>query len=171
MAEMVDVYDCEGRPTGRSIPRDGAVMPAGEYLHYATAVVRDMEGRFLITQRPMTKSWAAGWWELPGGGVRAGETPLEGCIREVREEIGLDVSQAPSTLLYRYRNDDASGDNYFMDIYEFRLDFCGADVRIQEEEIQDFAIATWDDVVACEQAGEFLHFRRLACALGASTSK
>ena len=72
MAEMVDVYDCEGRPTGRSIPRDGAVMPAGEYLHYATAVVRDMEGRFLITQRPMTKSWAAGWWEVPGGGVLAG---------------------------------------------------------------------------------------------------
>ena len=151
--------------------RNDWCLKDGEYHLTVLGVVQHVDGRFLITRRVLTKAWAAGWWELPGGGVRAGETPLEGCIREVREEIGLDVSQAPSTLLYRYRNDDASGDNYFMDIYEFRLDFCGADVRIQEEEIQDFAIVTWDDVVACEQAGEFLHFRRLACALGASTSK
>jgi 8-oxo-dGTP diphosphatase len=36
-------------------------------------------------------------WEIPGGAVEEGESPLAACLREVREELGIDV--APSSLL------------------------------------------------------------------------
>ena len=46
----------------------------------------------------MDKEWAAGWWEVPGGGVRAGEESKEAAMREVKEETGIDVSNAGGGL-------------------------------------------------------------------------
>ena len=67
-------------------------MKEGDYYISVLGVVRRSDGKFLITQRVMTKEWAPGWWEIPGGAVKAGESSLEAVIREVREETGLDVS-------------------------------------------------------------------------------
>jgi 8-oxo-dGTP pyrophosphatase MutT (NUDIX family) len=53
----------------------------------ACALFRDQTGRFLLV-KPTYKSG----WDLPGGNVDADESPLEGCVREVREELGLEVS-------------------------------------------------------------------------------
>lgn len=58
----------------------------------AAAMVDD-EGRVLIAQRPEGKQ-LAGLWEFPGGKVEAGETPEAALIRELREELGIEVKQA-----------------------------------------------------------------------------
>ena len=55
-------------------------------------VLQNREGKYLITKRVMTKAWAAGWWEVSGGGVQAGESSIEAVRREVIEETGIDVS-------------------------------------------------------------------------------
>ena len=44
---------------------------------------------FLLTRRPHTLRRHAGQWALPGGRLDPGETPLEGGLRELREELGL----------------------------------------------------------------------------------
>jgi 8-oxo-dGTP diphosphatase len=61
-------------------------------LVVAAALV-DEEGRVLLAQRPEGKSMA-GLWEFPGGKVEAGETPEAALIRELKEELGIDVKQA-----------------------------------------------------------------------------
>ena len=61
-------------------------------LVVACALV-DVDGRVLVAQRPEGKTMA-GLWEFPGGKVMDGERPEAALIRELREELGIDVSEA-----------------------------------------------------------------------------
>jgi 8-oxo-dGTP diphosphatase len=59
-------------------------------LVVAVALV-DADGRVLLAERPAGKPMA-GFWEFPGGKVREGETPEAALIRELKEELGIDVA-------------------------------------------------------------------------------
>ena len=59
----------------------------------AAAAIIDVDGRVLIGQRPAGKS-LAGLWEFPGGKVEAGERPEMALIRELHEELGIEVSES-----------------------------------------------------------------------------
>jgi len=61
-------------------------------LVVACALV-DADGRVLIAQRPEGKA-LAGLWEFPGGKLEPGETPEAALIRELREELGIEVNAA-----------------------------------------------------------------------------
>jgi 8-oxo-dGTP diphosphatase len=53
----------------------------------------DEDRRVLIAQRPVGKA-LAGLWEFPGGKLDPGERPEEALIRELKEELGIDVKEA-----------------------------------------------------------------------------
>jgi len=62
-------------------------------LLVAACALVDGEGRVLLSRRPEGKPMA-GLWEFPGGKLAPGETPEVALIRELREELGIDVSSA-----------------------------------------------------------------------------
>ena len=59
----------------------------------AACALIDPDGRVLIAQRPAGKSMA-GLWEFPGGKVEAGERPETALIRELKEELAIEVKEA-----------------------------------------------------------------------------
>ena len=59
-------------------------------LRVVAAALFDLHGRVLIAQRPEGKHMA-GWWECPGGKVGAGESDAQALVRELREELGVEV--------------------------------------------------------------------------------
>lgn len=66
----------------------------------AACALIDGDGRILIAQRPVGKPMA-GLWEFPGGKVEDGERPEQTLIRELKEELGISVSEdclAPLTF-------------------------------------------------------------------------
>jgi 8-oxo-dGTP diphosphatase len=67
-----------------------AAEPGLPLVVVAAAVLVDVEGRILLAQRPAGKTMA-GLWEFPGGKVDLGETPETALIRELGEELGIDV--------------------------------------------------------------------------------
>ena len=67
-----------------------AADPKPIVLVAAVALI-DADGRVLLAERPPGKH-LAGFWEFPGGKVQAGETPEAALIRELAEELGIDVA-------------------------------------------------------------------------------
>ena len=68
------------------------ITAANITLVVACALV-DGDGRVLVAERPAGKSMV-GLWEFPGGKVETGETPEAALIRELKEELSIDVTAA-----------------------------------------------------------------------------
>jgi 8-oxo-dGTP diphosphatase len=64
----------------------------------AACVLLDADGRLLIAKRPAGRP-LAGLWEFPGGKVEGGETPEGALVRELAEELGVDIAAVDLTPL------------------------------------------------------------------------
>ncbi|MBR6273910.1 MAG: NUDIX hydrolase [Lachnospiraceae bacterium] len=166
--EYFDVYNDNKEKTGKTMLRKGSFLNEGEYQLIVIALVERPDHKFLITRRARDKKWAPGAWEVPGGGVRSGETSMEGIIREIREETGVTVKPEEGKLIHWYKNIDLKrGDNYFTDIYHFVSNFDESDICIDRSEAIDHKLATFEEITALAGFDEFLHYKRLCDALAA----
>ena len=76
-----------------NLSADSPGKPPKNDLVVVAAALIDRDGRLLVQQRPEGLSMA-GLWEFPGGKIEVGETPEQALIRELAEELGIDVEQA-----------------------------------------------------------------------------
>ncbi len=60
-------------------------------LHVAAGILRDSSGRILIAER-LCDGPFDGLWEFPGGKIADGETSIQALIRELAEELGIEVA-------------------------------------------------------------------------------
>ncbi len=72
---------------------EAALPPVLPTVLVVAVALIDVDSRVLIAQRPEGKA-LAGLWEFPGGKVEAGERPEAALIRELHEELGIDVNEA-----------------------------------------------------------------------------
>ena len=84
----------------------------------AAVALLDPEGRVLIAQRPEGKAMA-GLWEFPGGKIEAGESPEDALVRELREELGLDV-KPPCLAPFTFASHTYDGFHLLMPLYVCR---------------------------------------------------
>ncbi len=108
----------------------------------AGGVIRDGSGRLLIL-KPTYKSG----WTIPGGQIEAdGETPWEGCRREVLEETGLTVTSGRLVCVdfLRPKRDRAGGLRFLFDCGSISEDE-GRGIVLQSEEISEHRWVTPDE--------------------------
>ena len=119
MKEMWDLYDRNRKMLDRKAER-GTKLSDDEYHLVTNAWIRNTEGKFLISQRVEWKAHPL-MWECTGGSVLMNEDTYQGAIREVKEELGVDISNAPYAFV-------GSTTRYFkncpdiVDVYIFELD-------------------------------------------------
>lgn len=85
----------------------------------AAAVIERPDGRFLLGQRAADTVYA-GYWEFPGGKVEAGETPRQALLRELREELAIEVTRADPWLLREHTYEHAHVRLHFFRIRAWR---------------------------------------------------
>lgn len=139
--EMWDIYDANKEKTGRLMKKNDWQLKDGEYHLTVLGVIERPDGKFLITQRVMTKAWAPGWWEVSGGAAQAGEESARG------------------GYVFTYKRENpGKGDNYFVDVYKFIKDVKDEDIHIQTEEALGYKFVTREELKQIAATGEFLHY-------------
>lgn len=76
-------------------------------VHVAAAAIFDAAGRVLIARRP-NHLHQGGLWEFPGGKVEAGESVSTALLRELNEELGIEVQTARPLIRVRHDYPDKS---------------------------------------------------------------
>lgn len=139
--EKWDLYTRYRELTGQTIER-GTTIPEGFYRLVVHVAIFNLKGELLIQKRQNDKSRWAGLWDVSvGGHVVAGETSDLAAERELKEELGVEISLAgrrPSLTL--------TFGNGFDDMYAIEQEVDLLKVVLQEEEVQEVRWATIEEV-------------------------
>ena len=82
-------------------------------IHVCAAVIK-IDGKYLITSRPPGKH-LAGQWEFPGGKVDLGESSHDCLVRELREELGVNI--VPLEIIYTMKY-EYPGKKVFLEFFQ-----------------------------------------------------
>lgn len=120
--EIWDLYDKERNIIGEHIR--GNEMPEGAYHLVVHVWIKDPAGRYLMTRRSRNKKTYPLKWECVGGAVTKGETSIQAAIREVKEEVGIELSPKDAAPVLTQIRDIVDGKriNDINDIYVFTYD-------------------------------------------------
>ena len=131
MPEMWDIYDINRKKTGRLAKRDAYEFKEGEYHIVVTAIIMNSKNELLISKRAAHKGYGL-MWEFNGGSILAGETSLEGVIREVKEELGIEFTKKEAIFLKEILGYKISPN--FKDLWLFRKDIDIKDITFPDKE-------------------------------------
>jgi len=132
--EYWDIYDENKIKTGKIVKR-GDALNNNEYHLVINAWIRNSDNKFLITQRSANKKHPL-MWECTGGSALQGETSLDAAVREVKEELGIDIDKTTAILI-------GSKNRYYpncpdiLDVWIFESDVNLNEISIQKEEVND----------------------------------
>ena len=139
--EYWDIYDKDGNFTGRKKGKYEK-WDKDEY-HLATEVwVRNSKKQILIQQRSEKCQLLPGIWALTTGRVVSGETTRQGCIRELKEELGIEAKEEECNLVKSLLKNRLG---MIWDIYFLRKDVELEDVTLQKEEVSTVKLVNTDE--------------------------
>ncbi|MEU5052057.1 NUDIX domain-containing protein [Streptomyces sp. NPDC021096] len=122
------------------------------------AVIADNDGKVLLLHRP-ADDYLGGLWELPSGGVDAGETLIEALGREVAEETGLTVTAVGGYLgHFDYRSGSVRATRQF----NFAATVTGETVTLTEHDVHLWADHAQHNRVSSAVQAVLDTWRRLA---------
>ncbi len=128
--EYWDVYDACFQKTGALHKR--GTMKEGEYHLVVDIFLVNKKKELLIQKRSDSVQWDPGIWATTGGSAVAGEGPYEACIRELKEEIGIDATSKDLRMVAMFQG-KYSYHAVFLMHSEATLD----DMVMQESEVAD----------------------------------
>jgi 8-oxo-dGTP diphosphatase len=127
----------------RPVERGIRTLQARPVILVVAAALYDRDGRVLIAERPPGKHMA-GRWEFPGGKVGAGESEARALVRELQEELGVEVTGSRPFMRLAHSYDDRDVELSMWIVERFRGEPRGLDgqrlkwvepARLPEEDI------------------------------------
>lgn len=153
MDEYLDIWNSKGKPTGKTCLKDeahqkGWFHPTVHVWFYTTTPA------LLLQKRSLTKQTFPGFWDVSvAGHVSAGESILEGALREVKEEIGLDIESKYLKLIDIRKNtnrfENGIIDSEFQHVFLVKLVTDVSHLCIQDSEVDAVRLFTFDELKDC----------------------
>ena len=138
--ELLDVYDDNAKKTGKVVERgsDDSHFEKGEHIAVAIVYIENSKGEFLIQKTSKEKG---GRYSSTGGHVDHDEEPIDSIIREITEELGLNISK-----------DEIEDLGYLLVdfpvrfVFYLKKDIDINDLTIQKEEVESVSFMTIDEI-------------------------
>lgn len=154
--EYLEIYTSSGLATGRLFDRrDFSRLKSDEFMLCVHIYITDGQGRWLLQKRSASKSFLPGAWDVTAGAVDPGESGRQAAVRELQEELGLDI--AGNELKFHCRLTKGQG---LIELWSLERSIDLNDLVLQPGEVDD---VSWMDktralelISLAEGGGEYL---------------
>ena len=141
MTEFFDVLDEQGNKTGKTKARS-EVHRDGDWHKAVHIWIVNNKDEILLQKRSPNKDSHPNMWDISSAGhLTAGDDSLSGAIREIKEELGVDIQSSQLKLIgVRKKADKYTStfiNNEFNDVYLLRLSLDLNKIVLQEEEVSE----------------------------------
>ena len=154
MTELWDIYDINKQKIGKLAQRGEYEFKKGEYHIVVTAIIINSENKILISKRAESKKTHPLKWECNGGSVLAGETSVQGIIREIKEELGIELLEKEAIFLKDIRRDKTPPD--FKEFWLFKKDMNIQDIKFTDGESTEAKWVTIDEFIQMKNNDEIV---------------
>ena len=144
--ELIDIVDKNGKPTGEVMDKEE--VHNKNLLHNEVGVfIINKNKEILLEKRSPNKRYSPNKWGLCAGHVDAGETLKEATIREIKEEIGLDVKNEDLYPLSKFETFIDNTNSHLTHFYYLKCNKAASSFIIQEEELTEVKWFKIDDII------------------------
>jgi isopentenyldiphosphate isomerase len=153
--ELWDILDVNRNKTGRTVER-GKPMKPDEYHLVVHVWIKNSKDEYLITKRTANKPYPL-MWETTGGSAITGDDSLSAALREVKEEIGINIPTGKGKVfLSLTRQHDDCPD--ILDVWLFEnIDIDINELTFQPEEVCDAKWAAPEQILNMIDEGVFVN--------------
>ncbi len=132
--EMLDVFDINGNLLGAESRAFCHSENPGVYHKAVWIWLKNSNGQVLVQKRSRLKKKSPLKWDMPvAGHVDAGESPLQTCVREAKEELGIEVAESDFVFLKEIVNQRGWE---LSQVYVLKTDIEENQMTLQEEEVE-----------------------------------
>lgn len=156
MNEFIDIYDNKANKTG-IVKEKRYGLEENEYCLGAHAWIFNSEHKFLIQKRAANKRVMPNMWAPSGGSVRSGEDSIDTLIRELKEELGIDVDKSNIKLIMKHGGPDEW--RCWVDVFAVEYDIALEKIVFNKNEVADVKWVSVEEINDMITKGEFVAFK------------
>ena len=157
--EKWDLYTRYRELTGEDYVRQNVCKIPKDRFHLVVHVwIKNQKGEYLMSQRSANRPTYPLMWECTGGSVLKGESSLEGAIREVKEELGIDLHPQEGKILFQMIRDEINGVIFrdIADVWMFNYDGLVDSSMATTDEVNDYRWMKKEEVLKLKEDGLFV---------------
>ena len=147
--EYLDILDENGNKTGEKDTREN-IHKLGLLHSEVAAFIYTDTGEILLQKRKSNKATYAGVWSVTGGHVLTGENNEDAIMREIKEELNINVNKDEINFVTKYRSKKVKDNiinNKFFSIYNIKISMEQLlKIKIQKEELEDVKLFSIDEI-------------------------
>lgn len=144
--EYIDIFDENNNPTG-NVKEKQQAHEDGDFHRTAHVWIINNKNELLLQKRSANKKTHPNCWDISGAGhIRAGESVIEGAIRELKEELGIKVKEKDLNYIAIIKNTNNSKNMEFQYVYLLKCNKKIEEYIFEDDEVSEVKNIYFEDL-------------------------